>query len=131
MAQPLSYIYQIKYFFIMTTENTNAFIQQFLKDKEGTDAYVIVLLSTNWSGAASLMRPIFNGTKESLQQDIYFLEINVEEESKFKSLLQINTIPTILIFHQFKLIDRIEGMISKKNFQSKIDQLKSNKTDSS
>lgn len=76
-----------------------------------------------WCGPCKMLGPIIDDLSAN-NQDITIGKINVDENSKTAIEYGVRNIPTILFFKNGEVIDKIVGIKSKIEFQTKIDGLK-------
>ncbi len=107
----------------MTIKNISLLIRKYLQEDVTPQPYLVVFISTKWSGASSLMKPIIENIRSQFKQDVCFHEISTDKAADIQTELNLSKMPTILLFHQHELIDRIEGIVSKTVLQRKIQSL--------
>ena len=76
-----------------------------------------------WCGPCKMLGPIIDELAEA-NKDITIGKINVDENSEIAKEYGIRGIPTVLIFKDGSVIERLVGLTSKDNLQIKIDGLK-------
>lgn len=67
------------------------------------------------------MSLILNSIINRLQIKIKLIKIDIENDTSIKSMYNISTQPTYLIFLNGNMIDRLTGIISRSEFELKID----------
>ena len=115
----------------MRIENSSQKIWKYLQKEWDTPSFLIVFIATDWSGAARMMRPVFKELQEQFEQEAHFIELNTELDHQLQNRLGINKIPSILIFHQHELVDRIEGMMARTVLLQRFEHLLNPKPDTS
>lgn len=83
----------------------------------------VLQFSAEWCGPCKMLGPIIDELAEA-NKDITIGKINVDENSEIAKEYGIRGIPTVLIFKDGSVIERLVGLTSKDNLQSKIDGLK-------
>ena len=81
--------------------------------KEGK---VVIDCYAPWCGPCKMISPIIDKLSEEIT-NTKFYKINVDNAEKITSEYQIMSIPTILIFENGKLIDKIVGFKSKSELE--------------
>ncbi len=82
-------------------------------EKEISEGVSVIGFYTNWCTPCKMMRPMIEEIYLEVP-DIQFYKIDVEKEIDLAMRFHIISVPTILIFKDGKIINRAEGMISKK-----------------
>ncbi len=114
-------------------------MKEMSQKKEGTDAPVEVtdatfsdLIKKNplvvidcwaaWCGPCRMIAPIVDELAKEYVGKIAFGKLNVDENQQIPVEHQIMSIPTLLIFKNGQLVDRIVGAMPKKNLEQKLIQ---------
>jgi thioredoxin 1 len=74
------------------------------------DKPVVIGFFTRWSQPWQLMIPIFQELKEILGERATILEIDIENEPQLAESYQVQTIPTLIIFHKGQVLWRKNGI---------------------
>jgi thioredoxin 1 len=80
------------------------------------DGKVVIDCFAPWCGPCKMISPIIDAIAEEMK-DINFYKINVDEAEKITTEFQIMSIPTILIFENGKLKDKVVGFRSKSELE--------------
>lgn len=83
----------------------------------------VVRFSTDWSGACQIFEPVYKEMSDSYGSAIRFFTVDVEEDRKLTNDYGIRELPTILFFHNGKVIDYSAGIISKNAFIAKLENV--------
>ena len=81
---------------------------------------VVIDCFANWCGPCRMLSPVLDNISEELI-DVTFYKIDVDNAEKITTEYQIMSIPTLLIFEDGKLKDKVVGLRSKSDL---IDLLK-------
>ena len=73
-----------------------------------------------WCAPCHMVAPIVEELTRDYSGKIFFGKLNVDENQTVPIQYQIMSIPTLLVFKNGKLIDRIIGAMSKQMFESRI-----------
>ena len=73
---------------------------------------VVIDCFAPWCGPCKMISPVIDSLSEELK-DTSFYKINVDDADIITRDYQIMSIPTILIFEDGKLIDKVVGLRSK------------------
>ena len=74
------------------------------------DKPVIIQFFADWCPPRRLMTPIFHEVKARVGERVTILNVDVECEPELAKLYNIQTLPTIAIFHRGRLIWRKNGI---------------------
>jgi thioredoxin 1 len=75
-----------------------------------------------WCGPCRMIGPIIEELAKEMQGKIVFGKLNVDENPMISGKHQIMSIPTLLVFKNGALIDRIVGAMPKDQLKSRITQ---------
>lgn len=81
---------------------------------------VVIDCFATWCGPCRMLSPVLDNISEELK-DVTFYKIDVDNAEKITTEYQIMSIPTLLIFEDGKLKDKVVGLRSKSDL---IDLLK-------
>ncbi len=81
---------------------------------------VVVDCWAPWCGPCRIIAPIIEDLAKDYAGKILFGKLNVDENHKIAMQYQIMSIPTLLIFKDGKLVDRIIGAIPRPTLEQKI-----------
>lgn len=81
---------------------------------------VVIDCFATWCGPCRMLSPVLDNISEELK-DVTFYKIDVDNAEKITAEYQIMSIPTLLIFEDGKLKDKVVGLRSKSDL---IDLLK-------
>jgi len=74
-----------------------------------------------WCGPCRMVSPIIDELAKEMQGKIVFGKLNVDENPKVSMKHQIMSIPTLLIFKNGNLIDRMVGAYPKQELKKKLE----------
>ena len=74
---------------------------------------VLVDFYAEWCGPCKMLAPIIHEIKEELQDKVYVIKVNVDEEEELSNKFGIFSIPTLVLIKDGKEIDRKVGYNSK------------------
>ena len=74
-----------------------------------------------WCGPCRIVSPIIDELAKEMQGKIVFGKLNVDENPRVSMKHQIMSIPTLLVFKNGNLVDRIVGAHPKQELKKKLD----------
>lgn len=80
----------------------------------------VVDFYADWCGPCKMLSPVFQEVESNFNNIASFLKINIDNHMDIAQEYQVTTIPTILIFKDGNIEDRIVGFNPKEVIESKI-----------
>lgn len=93
----------------------------FASDVLAIEQPVLVDLWAAWCGPCRMIAPVIHELATEYAGRAKVLKLNVDENPETAARFGVSSIPTLLIFKNGKVVDRITGFTSKKNLASKLD----------
>ncbi|MFO0911011.1 MAG: thioredoxin [Isosphaeraceae bacterium] len=92
---------------------------------EVLDSAVPVLVDfwAPWCGPCRVLTPTIEKLAEELKGKVKVGKMNTDENQETPGGLRISAIPTVLIFHGGKEVDRLVGVNSESKFKSSLEKL--------
>ncbi len=84
---------------------------------------VVIYLWADWCGPCKFVSPIINELKTKYRESVIINKINVDTNPKFLERYKVRNIPTILIFKNGKLMDRLIGSQPKESYIQHINNI--------
>ena len=84
---------------------------------------VVVDFYATWCGSCRQLSPMLDSVAGGYAGKIKFVKVNVDESPGLAQNYQIQGIPTVLLFKDGKLADRIVGLPAEADLKSKLDAL--------
>ena len=81
---------------------------------------VIVDFYADWCGPCKMIAPALEEIATELQGRVKVAKVNVDEESDLAQRYQIQSLPTLLFFHNGTVVSQSIGATSKKNILGKL-----------
>lgn len=87
----------------------------------------VVDFYAEWCGPCKMLSPVFQEVEDSLQEYATFLKINIDNHMEIAQEYSISSIPTILIFKDGNVEDRLVGFNSANIIKSRVEQVMNTK----
>lgn len=88
--------------------------QQFNSFEElisGSQTPILVDFYATWCGPCQMMSGFLDLVKDSVQDKIKIVKIDVDKYPEIASQYDISALPTLVLFKEAKPVDRIEGVL--------------------
>ncbi|BAU09752.1 thioredoxin [Leptolyngbya sp. NIES-3755] len=88
--------------------------QQFNSFEElisGSQTPILVDFYATWCGPCQMMSGFLDLVKDSLQDQMKIVKIDVDKYPEIASQYDISALPTLVLFKEAKPVDRIEGVL--------------------
>ena len=76
-----------------------------------------------WCGPCRMVSPVIDELAKDMQGKIVFGKLNVDENQQTSMKYSIMSIPTLLVFKNGKMVDRIVGALPKEMLKNKLESL--------
>ncbi len=90
------------------------------KDTIQNHSLVVVDCWAAWCGPCQMVAPIMEAMAKDYAGRVLFGKLNVDENREVATQYQIMSIPTLLVFKNAKLVDRIVGAMPRQMLEPKI-----------
>jgi thioredoxin 1 len=84
---------------------------------------VVVDFYATWCGPCREFSPLLDRVADGYTGKIKFVKVNVDESPGLAQNYQVQAIPTVLLFKDGKLADRITGVPAEADLKSRLDKL--------
>ena len=95
--------------------------QSYKKEILETDTPVLVDFWAEWCMPCRMMSPVVDKLSKDYEGKVKFAKVNVDNNPKLATDLQILSIPVLILFKNGKELTRITGVNSEQNVKREID----------
>lgn len=96
--------------------------ENFTKEVRQASGPVLVDFWAPWCGPCRMVGPYIDQIAEAYAGKAAVCKVNVDECPEIAARYGVSTIPTVMVFHQGKLVERAVGARPKKAFEQMLDQ---------
>ena len=101
---------------IVNLTNSN-FEKQVIKE----DKLVVVDFWATWCGPCRAIGPVIDELANQYEGKVVVGKINVDEESDLARKYKVMSIPTVILFRNGEVVDKVVGLRSKEDLEELID----------
>ncbi|WP_159949275.1 thioredoxin [Polaribacter septentrionalilitoris] len=84
---------------------------------------VLVDFFAEWCGPCKMMSPILKEVKDTLQDKVVILKIDVDKNQAIAAKYQVRGVPTLILYKSGKQVWRQSGMVQKNELVSIINNV--------
>jgi thioredoxin 1 len=93
----------------IATVNTQSFENDVLK----SDQPVLVDFWAEWCGPCRMIAPVLDELADSMDGKVQIAKLNVDENQEIAVNYQVQSIPTLILFKNGQIADRVMGAVPK------------------
>lgn len=87
-----------------------------------SDGYVVVDFYATWCGPCKKFGPIFTKLANEMGDKIHFYKVNTDDSKTSSQVAQIQSIPTVILYHNGQEINRNLGAMTEDQFRNFLKQ---------
>ena len=81
---------------------------------------VVVDFFATWCGPCKMLAPVFESVSEEVS-NAKFVKVDIVESLELAQKFGISTVPTMMIFKDGKVVDKLVGFMPKESLKSKVE----------
>lgn len=97
--------------------NDNSFNEEI--NKEGV---IVVDFFASWCGPCKMLAPVFEDLSNEMGDNPNFFKVDIDQSLELARTYGINTVPTMLVFKNGEVVDKMVGFMPKESLRSKISE---------
>ena len=87
---------------------------------EDNQGVVVVDFFATWCGPCKMLAPVFESVSEELN-NAKFVKVDIDESLELALKFGISTVPTMMIFKDGKVVDKLVGFMPKESLKAKVE----------
>ncbi|HPR21622.1 MAG TPA: thioredoxin [Candidatus Sabulitectum sp.] len=96
---------------------------QIATEAAGNDKLTVVDFSAEWCGPCKMLHPVLESLSEDLSAKVTFVKVDIDRSQGEANQFGIRGVPTMIVFHGGKEIDRMVGFRDKATLKRDLEAL--------
>jgi thioredoxin 1 len=84
---------------------------------------VLVNFEAPWCGLCKLIQPTLIHFQDRWDQQIRLVNVNADDNFKLASTYRLRTLPTLILFANGRITDRVEGFHGREDLRTNLDRM--------
>jgi thioredoxin 1 len=97
--------------------------ENFAKEVHESPGPILVDFWAEWCGPCKMLTPILEELAGEYDGRVRFGKVNIDEHQALAAPFNIQSIPTLLIFHHGQVAEQIVGLRGKKDLKTRLDRV--------
>lgn len=97
--------------------NDNSFNEEINKER-----VIVVDFFASWCGPCKMLAPVFEDLSNEMGDNANFFKVDIDQSLELARTYGINTVPTMLVFKNGEVVDKMVGFMPKESLRSKISE---------
>lgn len=87
--------------------------------------YVLVDCYATWCGPCKRLTPVLEEVNDE-RENVEIVKVDIDEADEFCDMYDIESIPTLVIYKDGKVVEKVLGALTKEEVNAKLDSLTEN-----
>ncbi len=92
-------------------------------ETSGTDKITVVDFSAEWCGPCKMLHPVLESLSKELEGKVNFVKVDIDQSPSEANQFGIRGVPTMIVFHGGKEVDRMVGFRDKATLKRDLEAL--------
>lgn len=84
---------------------------------------VLVNFGAPWCGLCKVIQPTLNQFHDRWDEQIKLVNVNADDNLKLASTYRLKTLPTLILFTNGRIVNRLEGFKGREDLRISLDQM--------
>ncbi len=93
------------------------------EETKATDKLTLVDFSADWCGPCKMLHPVLDKLTTELNDKVNFITVDIDKDPATANQFGIRGVPTMIIFHGGKEVDRMVGFRDKASLKRDLEAL--------